>query len=323
MGNRTYVLLSKWQYVCAAPILALAFSSRLEAQSRERFTLAGVVTDTTGVPLNGVEVQIGALKRKVFSDSAGVFRFRDVKPGSYTVAARRIGFFPQTQDVVVPDSGAILRFGLVPYVYSLSPVVSAAVRSGLSGVVGDTTYRSIEGAEVAALATDKRAQTDSVGSFYLPLGPGQYVVRVTGAGFSIRLISVTIPRDSGRRLVVWMTPTTGSSAREFANIFDLNSRLLRRGPMSKLYTREDIVHMNPTDLRQLLVVGSGGPVRDDCRAIIDGGPSTAPVWAIALEDIEMVEIHQLTVPGAIVRGRAGASRPPSGCSATIYVWLRK
>jgi hypothetical protein len=190
-------------------------------------------------------------------------------------------------------------------------------------VVGDTAYHSIAGAEVAALATDKRAETDSVGSFYLPLGPGQYVVRVSGAGYGLRLVSVTIPKDSGRRVVVWMSPTSASSARDFANTFDLNSRLLRRGPMSKLYTREDIARMNPTDITQLLVVGSGGPVRYDCRVIIDGGPLTAPVWTIALEDIEMVEIHPISAPGAIVRGRASANRPTGGCSAAMYVWLRK
>src|SRR5689334_18890432 len=62
-------------------------------------TLVGVVSDTAGVPIDSAEIFISALKRRVMSAADGRFRFDDIKPGTYDVSARRLGYLPQVRNV--------------------------------------------------------------------------------------------------------------------------------------------------------------------------------------------------------------------------------
>jgi len=292
-------------------------------------TLIGVVSDTLGNTIDSVDVFIASLKRHTISGADGKFRFDDVKAGEYSVSTRRLGFLPQLRKVRVGDDGGTMTFSLIPYMRGLPPVVSSAARGGLSGVIGDTAYNIVSGAEISVIASDRRANSDSTGSFFLDLKPGKHLVRVTAPGFASRLVSVTIPNDSGRRMVVWLTPSArGESTRESWAIENLNARLLRRDPVhSTIYSREDINKMAPTDIIQLAVMGAHEPVDDNCPAIIDGGPRTAPIWAFAPADIETMETYTQKRPSYAPRsiiGRAVTPPPPStDCPVTIYLWLRK
>src|SRR5690242_16529370 len=169
-------------------------------------TLVGVVADTLATPLDSAEVFIASLKLHATAEPNGTFRFDGIKPGSYEISARRLGFFPQVQEVVVGDSGGVATFSLVRRLQPLPTVVTSAPRGGLSGVIGDSSYNILQGAEVTMLATDHRAITDSTGSFFMAAKPGRYMVRVQHQGYASRLIGVTIPQDSGRRILIGLAP---------------------------------------------------------------------------------------------------------------------
>lgn len=77
--------------------------------------LGGEVTDGGGAPLSGVMITAYDGRRgagtTVFTDAAGRFGFPELRPGSYRVTARRIGFATQIRDEVAHDAAA-LRFAL-------------------------------------------------------------------------------------------------------------------------------------------------------------------------------------------------------------------
>src|SRR5262245_29772856 len=134
-------------------------------------TVVGFVADTFATPLDSVEVFIAALKLHTTASADGMFRFADVKTGSYQVSARRFGYFPQVREVVVGDSGGVMSFALVPRQQGLPTVVSTAVRGGLSGVIGDSSYNVLPGSEIFLLGSDHHAVTDSTGAFFMEAKP--------------------------------------------------------------------------------------------------------------------------------------------------------
>ncbi len=335
------MLVSRIAGIAAALILG---GVSLEAQDAARpagpRTITGIVTDTSGNFVDSADVSIASIKRRVSSATDGSFKFADVKPGTYEVSARRFGFAPQVRSVVVGDNGVVVRFRLVPVPHALPAVVSSAVQGGLSGVIGDTAFNTVVGAEISVMGTDHRTTSDSLGKFYVDLHSGRFMVQVRAPGFVPRLISVTVPRDSGRRMVVWLVPGQGLGAREAVALSDLEDRLVHRTSSSKIYSREDLNNTGMTELSQLATSGAGRRVDDNCPAIVDGGPRTMAIWSIPAADIETLEIYP---PGSLILGatsglksaprtsingmqairRPGAASGGADCPVKVYVWLRK
>ena len=303
-------------------------------------TIVGIVIDTADNVLDSAEVFVASLRRSTAADTAGRFRFADVKPGEYQVAARRLGYYPQTRTVTVTkDSGGVARFVLVPYTRSLDPVVSSARRGGLTGVVGDTGWAAIRSAEITEVTGLGRAVTDSMGGFFLDLRPGKHMIRVQRDGFASQLLSVTIPRDSGRRMMVFLKPSTrGEAVREETAIHDMGMRLSRRNAVySQFITREDISKGPWTELHQIAQSHAAGIIYPDCLATIDGGPRQDYLWAIRASEIEAIEIYRarmaraearsiVRTPGARVLTTRPITDPTAGSNCgenAVYVWLRK
>jgi hypothetical protein len=298
-------------------------------------TLVGVVLDTLGSPVDSVEVLVGSVQRRTRSGSDGTFRFDDIKPGKYDVAARRPGYFPQVRSAVVDEKGGVVSFSLVRSVPALPPVVSSAPLGGLSGVIGDTAYNIVEGARISVVASDHRAQSDSMGRFFIGLKPGKYAVRVERAGYRSRLVSVTIPNDSGRRITVWLTPSTrAQDARDAMALDSLEMRLAIRNPVwSNIYTREDINRLGIEEGAQLARLGANswkGSLDDRCIAVIDGGPMRAPLWSIDAANLEMMEVYSprpnMGRVTSIKPGGTTARSPGADdyCDQVrVFVWLRK
>jgi len=316
-------------------------------------TLVGLVTDSAGVPLDSVEISVAKLRLRVTSSDSGTFRIDKVKPGTYNVSARRLGYHPQTQEVLVADSGGRAVFSLVPRVATLAPVVSTAKASGIGGIVGDTAYHAIMGAKIDVLASDHHVVSDSLGAFYLNVRPGKYALRVSQPGYASQMVSVTVPDNDGRNIVVWLTPSSrGASAREGSNYYALESRLMRRSAAySTIMTHEDIAKLGKPELSQLASFAASKNIDPDCEAIVDGGPYSVPVWSLNTNDIEFFEVYVdkparggvtslgSTTPSSIGGGgtsgrkittapsapnRAPRTSPSSGgCGAAVYVWLRK
>jgi hypothetical protein len=296
--------------------------------------VVGIVLDTAGIPIDSVEVRIASLQRRTFSDANGLFRFDAVRAGRFDVGARRLGFAPQVRRVTVAnDRGGSATFALVPIGYALPPVVTSSPRGGLSGIVGDTAFKVIRGADVYVVGSGKRALTDSTGTFFLDVKPGNYMVQVSGAGFARKLLSISIPQDSGRHVTVWMTRSARADHREAEAIEALRSRFMMRRATARFYTRENLNRYDVEWLKQIVVMGSGMPVADECQAIVDG-LWRRPVYSLTLDEIESVEVYPPgSIPsttGSILRSRPprsidarGTQPAPSGptCPA-VFVWTR-
>src|SRR3954468_20137986 len=67
--------------------------------------IVGIVRDTLALPVDGAEISIVDLKRRVFAGSDGKFRFDDIKPGEYAVRARKLGYGPQIRTIMVDEDG--------------------------------------------------------------------------------------------------------------------------------------------------------------------------------------------------------------------------
>jgi hypothetical protein len=267
--------------------------------------LVGVVRDTTGIPIDSVEVSIPALQRRGVTKLDGSFIFADIKPGKYGVRARKLGYAPQIREMVVADSGGTGAFALLPLPYVLHPVVTTVGRGGLSGVVGDTSFNALAGAMVRVIGTDAYATTDSLGQFFIPIRDGSYMVRVQQDGFAERLVSVIVPRDSGQRIRVTLAPPSRPlSLREVNNINDFAMRLTWRSRAhTRVYTHEEMKQMKIEWIYDAVMIGyheihSGvpGTLDKDCAAMINGGPEYAEIGKFTIDEIESVEIYDMRSP---------------------------
>jgi hypothetical protein len=300
--------------------------------------LAGIVRDTIANSLDGAEVAILELQRRVFAGLDGSFHFENLAPGKYEVRARKIGFAPQVQTIVVDDSGGVGVFNLVPMPRSLAPVVSTAARGGLSGTVGDTAYLPIVGAAIRVLGNAGSATTDSLGAFFIPLRAGTYIASVTQRGYESRLVSVMIPPDSGRAVTVFLSRLSKSVSNEEAwSLSELERRLeLRSTIHSRVFTRPELQQMGvewglDAVRRGIGQVASGRDetwVDPDCAVIMNGGPKIAELNTLTIDDIETVEIYPVgQTPSAMpVRGRTGRPTtplPPPPNATRQAVWSNK
>jgi hypothetical protein len=301
--------------------------------------VVGAVTDANGRPLEA-DVTFGSSKNRETTGPDGRFRFADVKAGKYTMAARRVGYFPRTTSVEIGDSGAVVMLALVALPNKLPPVITEAERGGLSGHVGDTLFGPLPNAVIEVIGENRRATTDSSGEFYIPIGTGKYMVKVSRPNFATRMVSVTVPVTRGRRMEVALIPASrATSNRDEAAARGLQARLIRRNAAySKLFTAEDIEKIGFKSLGQVASSGAVQYVDNSCPVMlpalaeneaIEGMPRGAvPLWSLDAADLEFVEIYTAKPPRqsqtSIGRGAPrSVRRPPPPKCPQIIAWLKK
>ena len=215
--------------------------------------------------------------------------------------ARKIGYAAQVRSFKVEAQGGVAEFSLMPLARALPTVVTTAVRKGLSGIIGDTSFRAIEGAEVAVLGKNMFATTDSLGAFFLPVPPGGYMLSIKRAGYADKIASVTVPPDSGRRMTAFLSPRHPTEVRERWNLVDLQSRRAWSDPFKQpMYTRDDIQKLDIIWIWDLVSMAARTSIDPDCAVVVNGGPTLAELSTLTVDDVESVEI---------VKGGGGFSRP--------------
>jgi hypothetical protein len=319
--------------------------------------MAGVVRDTVGFPIDAVEVTIAASHRRAISSGNGAFQFDNIAPGTYEVRARKFGYAPQVRTIVVDSAGGAGAFAMMPVPIPLLPVVSSAVRGGLSGIVGDTAFRPLPGAQVHVVGHSDMTVTDSSGAFYMPVRPGNYSVAISELGYDFKVVGVIVPPDSGRRITAYLTPQShGPSVREVHNLEDFATRMAWRTIQnSKVFTRAELEAQGiewVTDAVQMGWGWVGGNTRDrndldhDCVAVKNGGPAYVELESLMVEEIETIEVYKSVSSPSFTRMPAGqgarivnnsrASVPQVQATnsreagiknrgklcALVYVWLR-
>jgi len=314
--------------------------------------MIGVVRDTAGLPIPGAEVIIPGLARRLIANGDGIFRFDDVPRGKHTMRARKLGYAPQIREFLVDSAGGIAEFELMPLAHALPAVVSGSERPGISGIVGDTAFESVADVFVRAVGDGLHATSDSSGRFYIPAKGGSHMVRFSKPGYLDKLVSVTYPADSGRRILVWMQPMTRDiPMREVHNFDDLQERVSQTKPQNRLvYTHEQLEKFGSEwvyDAVQSAAsrFNSREAYSRDCMVIVNGGPSIANLSHLTVDEVETVEIYghgsdiRRGTPGTVSLGKKGvpvAQAQPSisntnraviengtrVCPSAVYVWLR-
>jgi hypothetical protein len=286
-------------------------------------TIIGLVVDSANTPIRDIAVYVYELRRQVRTDTDGRFRFDDLGKGKYTISARSVGFVGVTQRLDVKAVGAVVKLKLARLERGLPPVITTASRGGLSGVVADTALHALREASVKLLGTSHATRTDSTGRFFLAAKPGSYLVRIERDGYDRQLLGITVPPSEGREVAVWLTR---GAARENpvvgANLFDFEQRRLRGRAVSYAsFSRDDLMATNAPDVLQAAARATAQRPNFDACAYLDGGPAIAPLWAIAVGEVEFVEA---VVPDS--RGTAPdiLGRPSSARGNCAYnIWLRK
>jgi hypothetical protein len=305
----------------AAALVALVCTATLNAQQGAQVRalppagagiLAGVVTDTAGVSIDGASVFLQGRNREVRTGPDGVFRFTGLKDGdTVTIATRRLGFVPISARVPIGPEGRQVMVQMRRRLTSLPTVVTEATLTGIRGIVTDTLLRPIPNAEVQAVgAVGAIARTDSAGTFALETNPGSFMLRVTHANHFVETVGVTVPKGSGRQVAVRMVPGRDPYRNRKAAFFDaMRDRMIRSNPMnSRSFTSEDIAKLNPRDVVELARLGVRGRAEDDCTATINGMPGeSVPLWAIDPEEIEFMEVQGRQADMGQVRAGRGVT----------------
>jgi protocatechuate 3,4-dioxygenase beta subunit len=102
-------------------LLAASMASRTSA-------LTGTVTDSAGKPLGNVEVLLSDLGLSTLSDAAGAFRIGNVKPGSHSMAARRVGYAPMEAKLAFTAGKPTTTSVVLSQITTLDSMTTLAVR---------------------------------------------------------------------------------------------------------------------------------------------------------------------------------------------------
>ena len=312
--------------ILAAPALRAQDPTKLPAvkvTADGSRALVGIVTDTSGIPVPEAQIAIPKLKRIVFSGPDGSFRFDTVPAGTFDVRARKIGYGPQVQQVKIGKDGARLdNFELVPITRLLPAVVAVVERLGLSGIVADTAFMGLPGANVKVLGAGMDATTDSLGAFYVPIvRPGNYLASINKDGYDERLVGFTIPADSGRRITVSLGPPREHSHKQAWAVAGLKAAVAFSQPGSHfMYGHDYLVRKGFVWAEDAIVdvahnFGISDPPEDNCFAMLNGDPDVfVRIRDITIDEVESIQIFgPSAIRGASMRGSKPVSniKPPS------------
>jgi TonB-linked SusC/RagA family outer membrane protein len=114
--------------------------------------VTGKVIDETNQPLPGASVSIDGTTLGATTDANGVFTIRDVKPGTYTLSAKFIGYVVNKKSVTITaGQSASISFALTPSSQSLNEVVVIGY--------GTQSKREVTGAITTVTAKDFQSGT--------------------------------------------------------------------------------------------------------------------------------------------------------------------
>jgi iron complex outermembrane receptor protein len=101
-------------FAAVSPSLAAADSTEYKAS-----TLSGVVTDTTGAPLELVRVTVLEAERTVLTNPDGRYLIEDLPTGTYGISFALVGYAPQVRHVTLTEGDMTLDVALRPTLIEL------------------------------------------------------------------------------------------------------------------------------------------------------------------------------------------------------------
>ena len=189
----------------AAAMAGVAAEGR--AQQAGQSQLTGIVTDVTGKPLADAQVSVSSLKKTATTDAQGRYRIQGLTADSVLVLYRRIGSRLRSVSVQLVPGENLVNVELEEMPQRLDAAITSVEQTGVFGVIGDTAFNVLVGAEVSIAGRTGSMRTDSSGAFFFdPVRPGANLLEVRARGFKPRILSFTMPKKGGTKLAVWMTP---------------------------------------------------------------------------------------------------------------------
>jgi hypothetical protein len=277
-------------------------------------TLAGVVRDSTGVPLADVEVILRDGGRATRTSGQGEFTL-EAAPGPHGVWFRRLGYRSVEYNWRAEAGKRIeISVALAAIPRQLDPVVvraeedrRAQSRASLLGIVLDTNGAAIPEAEVQLVGADIAGTTRANGGFlFKPLGVGTYVVRVRKLGYAPATVTLQLVPDDDHEVVVYLRPlarnldpfvvTERSGFGRDQTVWDeLDRRKRYQSFQTRLFGPEDLKSFYGVDLEAATVrMGLNSPrpsiAGGQSRSMMSGGralpgastPSAEPHYACLL-----------------------------------------
>src|SRR6202158_2771252 len=174
--------------------------------------IAGTVTDSaSGQPLASAEVSVMRGTEVVFNastDAFGRYTAHNLAPGSYRVAARFLGFRPQSKEVVVGETPGDIRvdFPLNPIAISLAGVtVVASAPLAVDTRTGDQRFKQEQYHGAPSNTTSQILQQSIAGSVRAPTG--EVHIRGQHAEYTYYVDGVPVPLGVSGSLNELFDPT--------------------------------------------------------------------------------------------------------------------
>lgn len=204
--------------------------------------ITGTITDSaSGQPLASAEVSVMRGAEIVFNastDAFGRYTAHNISPGDYTVAARFLGFSPQSMRVVVPETSGDIRldFKLLPVAISLAGVtVTAAAPLAVDTRTGDQRFKQEQYHGAPSNTTSQILQQSIAGAARAPTG--EVHIRGQHAEYTYYVDGVPVPAGISGSLNELFDPSvvnqidfkTGGWDAEYGNknaaIVDITTRI--------------------------------------------------------------------------------------------------
>ena len=160
--------------------------------------ITGTITDSaSGQPLASAEVSVMRGSEVVFNastDAFGRYTAHNISPGTYTVAARFLGFSPQSKTVIVVETSGDMRldFKLLPVAINLAGVtVTAAAPLAVDTRTGDQRFKQEQYHGAPSNTTSQILQQSIAGAARAPTG--EVHIRGQHAEYTYYVDGVPVP----------------------------------------------------------------------------------------------------------------------------------
>lgn len=139
-------------FVLAAEKPIETFALTLDRAATATASMSGTVVDSSGAPIEGVEVVVPSLQVSTRTDVGGAFRLADLTVGSHAVVARKFGYGPLDATLTFAANETLNRLMVLSRVTIINEVKVTAADRGIRGfaehkALGIGTFRTREDLE--------------------------------------------------------------------------------------------------------------------------------------------------------------------------------
>jgi hypothetical protein len=182
----------------AAGLVVMLLTATAPAAAQSAGAVAGRITDSaSGLPVKGALVTLDEGRRGGVTDSAGLYRIREVRAGVYTLHVRALGYAPVRRDsLLVQAAGtSIANVVLRPRTVELAPIIVESADRVLDPLATQTeqviTSEDLRRLPVSTLDEALALSAGAVGESYRGGRLGQQSFIIDGLGIKNQLDAST------------------------------------------------------------------------------------------------------------------------------------